>query len=260
MQTVRSKDGTTIAFEKYGSGEPVILVGGALNNRNSPSTGAPLAALLSASFTVYAYDRRGRGSSGDTPPYAVEREIEDLEALVREAGGSANVFGLSSGAILSLEAAARGLSIKKLAVFEPPYNVSAGRPSNSHVSRVNELITSGCRGEAIEFFMTQIVEMPGEVVAHIRSSPNWAYLEQLAHTLVYDLTIVGDGAMPVERIAAIRTPTLMMLGGKSPAWMREAGEAVANALPNAQVRFLEDQNHAAAPGALAPELMRFFNS
>lgn len=160
MQTVRSKDGTTIAFEKYGDGQPVILVGGALNDRNTPSAGTPLAALLSANFTVFAYDRRGRGASGDTSPYAVEREIEDLEALIMEAGGTANVFGLSSGAVLALEAAARGLAIKKLALFEPPFSVVDSRPRKSFAPHVNELITSGRRGDALEFFMTKLVEIP----------------------------------------------------------------------------------------------------
>lgn len=256
MQTVRSKDGTTIAFEKYGDGQPVILVGGALSDRKA---GTPLAALLSANFTVFAYDRRGRGASGDTSPYAVEREIEDLNALIMEAGGTANVFGLSSGAVLAFEAASRGLAIKKLALFEPPFfSVVDSRRRKSFAPHVNELITSGRRGDALEFFMTKVVEIPSEVVAQIRNAPMWPFLEGLAHTLVYDLTIVGDGSLPAERIAT-NAPALLIVGGKSPAWMRQAGEAVVDALPHGQVRVLEGQDHAAGPEALAPVLQKFFD-
>jgi pimeloyl-ACP methyl ester carboxylesterase len=258
MQTVRSKDGTIIAFEKFGNGQPIILVGGALNARNTPPVGTPLAKLLSADFTVFAYDRRGRGASGDTSPYSVEREIEDLEALILEAGGAANVFGLSSGAILALEAAACGLDIKRLALFEPPFNVVDSRPRKSFAPHVNELIDSGRRGDALEFFMTKVVEIPVEVVAQFRNAPMWPYLEGLAHTLVYDLTIVGEGSLPAERIATIHAPALLIVGGNSPAWMRQAGEAVVDALPHGQLRILEGQDHAAGPEALAPVLQEFF--
>ncbi|SEC14330.1 alpha/beta hydrolase [Paenibacillus sp. GP183] len=258
MQTVRSKDGTTIAFDKFGHGQSIILVGGALNNRNTPPVGKPLAELLSANFTVFAYDRRGRGASGDTSPYAVEREIEDLQALILEAGGAANVFGLSSGAILALEAAAYGLNIKKLALFEPPFNVVDSRPRISFAPHVNDLIASGRRGDALEFFMTKVVEIPSEVVAQFRNAPMWPSLEGLAHTLVYDLTIVGYGSLPTERINTILAPALLIVGGTSPSWMRQAGKAVMDALPHGQVRILEGQNHSAGPEALAPVLQEFF--
>lgn len=258
MKTVRSKDSTTIAFEKYGDGQPIILVGGGLNDRNSPAAGAPLAALLSAKFTVFTYDRRGRGASGDASPYAVEREIEDLEALIMEAGGSANVYGHSSGAILALEAAAKGLAIKKLALYEPPYNVDDNRPRTSFAPHVNELLISGRRGDALEFFMTKLVGIPAEVIAQIRNAPMWPYLEGLAHTLVYDLTIVGDGSLPGERIATVHAPALLIVGGKSPTRMRQAGEAVADAISNGQVRILEGQDHDTAPEAVAPLLEEFF--
>lgn len=183
VHTVTSADATTIAFERSGEGTPVIVVGGALNDR---STGAPLAAHLASDFTVYTYDRRGRGDSGDTRPYAVEREVEDLAALITEAGGKAFVYGVSSGAILALEAAASGLPITKLALLEPPYTITEARPnaSENFAARLAELTSAGRRGEAVEYFMTKTVGLPDEAVAGARNSPMWAGLEAMAHTLV----------------------------------------------------------------------------
>jgi pimeloyl-ACP methyl ester carboxylesterase len=176
MNTTRSRDGTTIAFDRSGEGPPIILVGGAFTVRSSD---APLAEQLERHFTVFTYDRRGRGSSEDTAPYAVDREIEDLEALIVEAGGSATVYGKSSGAALALEAAARGLPITGLALFEPPFIVddSRPRPPADLGSQLSELTSAGRRGDAVELFITKAVGLPVEAVAQMRTAPMWPGLE-----------------------------------------------------------------------------------
>lgn len=259
MRKVNSKDGTTIAFDQLGEGPAVILVSGASVSR---SDNAPLATLLAQHFTVINYDRRGRGDSGDTAPYAVEREIEDVEALIKEAGGSAFVYGISSGAVLALEAAASGLNIKKLALYEPPFMVdnSGPRPPADHEAQFRELISSGRRGDAVEFFMTKIVSLPAEFVAQARNEPWWAAAENLAHTLVYDAAIMGDYSLPNKKLASIAVPTLVINGEMSDVRLRHAALAVAEALPNAQRRTLEGQTHDVAPEALAPVLEEFFKA
>src|ERR671937_2228400 len=172
VRQVRSKDGTTIAFDQPGDGPSIILVGGAMSTR---SASVPLAALLAPHFTVFAYDRRGRGASGDTAPYAVEREVDDLDALISAAGGSAFVFGHSSGAVLALEAAARGLAITKLALYEPPFIVDDSRPPlpKDYVAHLTELVSSGRRGEAVAYFMTTRVGLPVDAVAQMCHDPMW---------------------------------------------------------------------------------------
>ena len=259
MGKVLSRDGTTIAFERSGKGPPVILVGGALSDRSAGAAG--LAALLEPHFTVFGYDRRGRGESGDTLPYAVAREIEDLEALVNEAGGSACVYGVSSGAALALEAAARGIGITRLALFEPPFRVgeSAPRPPADLTTRVAELISSGRRGEAVEFFITKAVGLPSEAVAQMRNAPMWSGLEAMAHTLVYDFAIMGDGSVPGERAVSVTIPTLVIGSETSPKWLHDAVKVVADALPNAEPCFLAGQFHSVPPETLAPVLAEFFS-
>ncbi len=261
MQTVPSRDGTTIAFDRSGDGPALILVGGALSDR---SAGAPLTALMAPRYTVFAYDRRGRGGSGDTPPYAVEREVEDIQSLIIAAGGSAFVFGMSSGATLALTAAAHGLAITRLALYEPPFIVDDTRPPvpKDYVARLNELVAAGRRGDAVAYFMTAAVEVPAAQVAEMRQMPMWPAMEAVAHTLAYDGAIVGDSmsGAPVSRArwAAVTAPTLVIDGGASPTWARNAVQALADALPNAQRRTLEGQTHAYAPEALAPVLDEFF--
>jgi pimeloyl-ACP methyl ester carboxylesterase len=259
MQKVQSKDGTVIAFDQSGKGSPIILVGGAFTDRSQPTL-VQLAALLAPHFTVFNYDRRGRGDSSDTAPYAVEREVEDLEALIVEAGGSAFVCGFSSGAALALEAAARGLAITKLALYEPPFIVDDSRPPlpQDFATRLTELGASGRRGDAAELFMTKAAEVPVAVVAQMRNAPFWPGVEAVAHTLIYDTTIMGNNALPTKRIASVGVPTLVIDGGASPAWMRHTAQAVADILPNAQRRTLEGQTHDVAPDALAPVLEEFF--
>ena len=202
MNSVTSKDGTTIEFDRSGDGPTVILVCGGSTDR---SANTHLAALLASHFTVLNYDRRGRGDSGDTPPYAVQREVEDLEALLAEAGGSAFLYGTSSGAALALEAAASGLAITKLALWEPPFILenSRPRPPADTAKTYTELVSAGRRGDAVEYFMAKVVGLPPEFVAQARTQPWWPAQEALAHTLAYDATIMGDYSLPTERAASV---------------------------------------------------------
>jgi pimeloyl-ACP methyl ester carboxylesterase len=253
IESVESADGTTIAFETTGQGPPLILVGGAFCDRSAPASGTPLAALLAHRFTVLCYDRRGRGDSADTPPYAIDREIEDLAALIAAAGGSASVFGNSSGGLLALDAAAHGLSIPKLAVYEPPVILDAGRARSfaELAPRLDEAAAAGRRSEAVELYFTQVMGMPAAAVAPMRRAPMWPGLEAIAHTLGYDLRITARGPARLERLSSVRSATFVMDGGASPPWMREAIETLAMAIPGARRRTLEGQTHAVDPRALA---------
>ena len=259
--TVTLTDGTTIVFDRTGEGPPLILVGGALNNRGS---GAPYAEPLAPSFTVYTYDRRGRGGSGDTQPYAVEREVEDIEALIAEAGGSALLFGHSSGAALVLAAAARTVGVDKIALYEPPYNVDDTRTPipDDYVAHLDELIAQDRRGDAVEYFMVTGVGLPPEVVAQMRGAQFWPSLEAVAHTIAYDGRVMGfdkpDRSLPAERWKAIAAPALVMDGDASPEWARNAVRAVTDALPNAERRTLAGQTHEVDRAVLTPVLVEFF--
>jgi pimeloyl-ACP methyl ester carboxylesterase len=257
-----SEDGTTIAFDRSGEGPPIILVGGALADR---SAAAELAAHLAASLTAIAFDRRGRGDSGDTAPYAVDREVEDIEALILAVGGQAFVLGHSSGAVLALESARRRPEqVTKLALYEPPFIVDHSRPllPADYVTHLDELVSSGRRGDAVEFFMTTAVGVPTDVVAGMREQPFWSSLESTAHTLAYDGTIMSDtmagSPTPLRRWASVAVPTLVMDGGASPDWQRHAVRALVNVLPDARHRTLEGQDHGPASEVLAPALVEFF--
>ena len=260
MQEVMSKDGTKIAFERSGGGPAVILVSGASQDRSGNAT---LAELLEPNFTVFNYDRRGRGDSGDAQPYAVEREVEDIGAIIEEAGGVASVFGSSSGGNLALLAAAYGLPILKLALWEPNFIVDGARPPlpGDYVEQINEMVASDRRGDAVELFMTKAAGMPAEFVAPMRRSPFWPGMEAVAHTLAYDGAIVKDDMKgePVStvRVASVEVPTLVMDGGTTP-WMSHGAQAVAEALPNGRRLTLEGQPHNVDPDALAPALEEFF--
>ncbi len=263
MQKTTSKDGTRIAFDKTGHGPALILVSGALGDR---SAAVPLTPLLSPHFTVIAYDRRGRGDSGDAAPYTIEREVEDIDALIKEAGGSAFVYGHSSGAVLALEAAARRPVITKLALYEPPFILDASRPPvpKDYVTHLNELVSAGQRGAAVEYFMIAAVGVPAEIVAQMRQSPMWAGMEKIAHTLAYDGIIMGNNMaghpLQARQWASVTIPTLVMDGGASEAWARHAVQVLAGTLPNAQRRTLEGQTHGADPTILAPLLVEFFQA
>ncbi len=261
MSTVLSKDGTAIVFDKLGSGEPVILVDGALCSRSFGPL-PKLAPLLAPHFTVFHYDRRGRNESGDTPPYAVERELEDIEALIAQAGGSASVFGISSGAALALAAAARGAKIKKLALYEPPFvAVSSARtvPPDSEV-QLSRLIAAGRRGDAVKFFLVDMVGMPAIFAYIMRVLPVWPKLKAVAHTLPYDAAVLGDFSLPKERAASVAVPTLAIGGEKSPVELRSAVSAVAGTVPRAKLRMLKGQTHNVSVKVLAPVLVEFFST
>jgi pimeloyl-ACP methyl ester carboxylesterase len=262
VEKVRSKDGTEIAYDRMGDGPALVLVGGAWNDRMSA---APLAQLLAAEFSVYTYDRRGRGDSGDSPPYAVEREIEDLETVIEAAGGSAHAFGHSSGAALALEAAAAGASVRKLAMYEPPYIVDDSRPPlpDDYIEHLEELIAQERRREVFEYFMTVAVGMPPEMVQSMLASPMVDAMVGVAHTISYDGRVMLRGSMhgeplPVRWTETVTVPCLVMDGGNSPAWARNAVRALVKALPDVRYRTLEGQDHAAAPEAIAPMLADFF--
>jgi len=256
MDYVSSKDGTKIGFDRLGEGPPVVLVCGGSVDR---SANAPFAQLLAEGFTVFNYDRRGRGPSGDTPPYAVEREIEDLEAVIVAAGGSACVCGFSSGAALVLEAAAAGLPMDKAALWEPPYIMDPSqRPPADTAKTFRELVSEGRRGDAVEFFMVQVVRMPAEFATQAKSQPWWGATEALAHTLAYDATIMGDYSLPVDRATQVKTPTLVLTGGASFPFMHETADELVRVLPDGEARRIEGQTHDVSPDALAPVLKEFF--
>ena len=262
MNQVISKDGTVIAFDKSGEGPALILVGGAFQHRAIDPRTAQLAALLAQHFTVFHYDRRGRGDSSDTQPYAALREIEDLDVLIKEAGGSAFVFGMSSGAVLAIEAAACGLAITKLALYEPPFNSgdeNARQASENYTRHLTALLIEGRRGDAVALAMITW-GAPAEAIAGMRQTPIWSLFESVAPTLAYDNAIMGDGSVPTERLASLTVPTLVIDGGASPAFLQNAAQVVAHALPTAKLRTLEDQTHDVAPEVLAPVLEKFFTA
>ena len=266
MKRVTSKDGTQIVFDQTGKGPAVILVAGAMGVRSHPIM-AGLAQHLEQHFTVFNYDRRGKGDSGDRKSYAVEREIEDIEALIDEAGGSAFLYGLSSGAALALEAASRlPAKVKKLALYEPPYILDDSRPPvpDDMVEQLDALISAGRSGDVVEMFMKS-VGVPDEYIPAMRANSSWSEMEAVAHTLPYDFTILHGTqrgkALPPERAKqwkAATMPTLVIAGGNSEAFFHNTAAMLVNTLPNAQRRTLEGQDHAVSGEALAPMLTTFF--
>ncbi|VVJ15952.1 Putative hydrolase [Amycolatopsis camponoti] len=263
MSTTVSADGTKIAYTRAGSGPALVLVDGAMCYRGSSPNDA-LAKELAARFTVYTYDRRGRGESTDTGPYAVEREVEDLAALVKEAGGEAFLFGISSGAALALEAA-RSLPVTKLALYEPPFVVDDTRrpvPAD-YPARLDAVLAAGKRGQAVKMFMTEGVGLSGAVVAAMRIMPFWAKLKRVAPTLPYDTALVVEHQSGEPLPAAwpeVKVPTLVADGGKSPAWMRNGVSSLAKVLPSAEYKTLPGQTHIVKAAALAPVLADFYLS
>jgi pimeloyl-ACP methyl ester carboxylesterase len=262
VETIRSQDGTTIAFDRLGDGPPVILVGGQLCDR---ALMRPTAEELASHFTVINYDRRGRGDSADTKPYAVEREIEDLGALINEVGGTASVYAHSSGAGLALHAAAADLPMAKLVLHEPPYNPDGDedrqRVSRKEAEHIKTLLAEDRRGDAIEYFWRSI-GMPPEMVDQMRHTPRWAELEAMAHTMAYDSEVMGDcstgGAVPTDLAGRVETKSLVLVGGASPEWMIDVGTRLAESLPNGRHAVLEGQEHVVPPEVLVPVLAEFF--
>jgi pimeloyl-ACP methyl ester carboxylesterase len=262
MNTARSHDGTAIAYETCGDGPPLILVDGALCYREMGPSRA-LAKELSDRFTVISYDRRGRGESTDTAPYSVEREIEDLAALIAAVGGSAYVCGFSSGAVLALDAAAHGLPITALALYEPPFIVDDSRPpaAPDYVERLDALVASDRRGDAVRLFMRH-VGMPAPLVSLMRLMPAWGKLKRVAHTLPYDGEIMGDtqlgGPLPAARWPGSKVKTLVIVGGKSPAFFHNGTRMLAELLHDAEHRVLDGQTHMVKAKALGPLLVDYF--
>jgi pimeloyl-ACP methyl ester carboxylesterase len=256
---VMSKDGTAIAYDRSGQGPALILVDGALCSRTFGPM-PKLAPLLARHFTVYTYDRRGRGESTDRQPYSREREVEDLAALIQGAGGSAFLLGLSSGAALALEAAASGLPVKKVAAYEPPYVAEAGEPGAAeHELHLRKLIAAGKRGGAVKYFLKDMVGVPGAAVVMMQLMPwIWRKLEKVAHTLPYDAALMGEFKVPRARLASIKIPTLAVFGSRSDVRLQKAARAVADAVPGAHHRTLAGQTHNVKPAVLAPTIVEFF--
>ena len=265
MRTVRSQDGTALAFDAVGEGPPLIIVGGAFSYRRWKGF-QQLAELLGGRFTVVNYDRRGRGDSGDASRYAVDREIEDLGALVQQVGGTAHAFGMSSGGVLALRAAAAGVPIDRLAVYQPPFVVdSSGHvPPADLAGRLETLLADGRRGRAVSTFMREGMGAPGLFVTMLRvARPIWSSLQAVAHTLPYDMAVMGDTVtgrpVGLDPWASVETPTLVVDGSKSPASLRRASDELAARLPHGSRRTLHRQSHNVAMKALAPVLEQFLS-
>jgi len=259
MPAVMSADGTTIAYERDGGGPPLVVVDGALTTRRSGSK-PELIAMLAPTLTVYTYDRRGRGDSGDTAPYAVAREIEDIEAVIEEAGGAAALYGHSSGACLALDATlALGGKVTKLAMYEAPYDSDPQvRPAwETYLGEMTKALADGRRGDAVALFMTY-VGTPPEQVDGMRQLPFWPGLEAIAPTLVYDHAgVLGTDQSVPGRAASVTVPALVMHGDAGAPFMAETARALRRAIPGAELRTLAGQAHDVSPAALAPLLAEF---
>ncbi|WP_168120844.1 alpha/beta hydrolase [Paenibacillus sp. HB172176] len=263
MKSVISKDGTSIGYTRIGGGPVLILVDGALCYRASGPNG-PLAELLSAYFTVYTYDRRGRGDSSDAKPYAIEREVEDVAAIIEEAGGSACLYGISSGAALALEAAKRLSSVTKLALYEAPFVVDGSRlpVPRDYAAVFDKLLASDRRSAAVKHFMRKGVGLPAIAMLIMPLMPAWSKLKAVAHTLPYDTLLTerfqqGE-PLPAEYWSSVGIPTLVVCGGKSPAWMQNGMKALAATLPRASLHVLPGETHIVKPQSLAPVLRDFY--
>ena len=258
LRHVTSKDGTALAVDVSGNGPAIVLVSGGSVDRGS---NAGLAAVLASDFTVYNYDRRGRGDSGDSAPYAVEREIEDITAVIGLADGPAHLYGSSSGAGLALEAAAAGAPVDKLVLWEPPYNLDpAGRPPADSVEQLDRMIAEGRRGDAAEFFMVRMVRLPAEFVAFARTQPWWAAQEAIAHTLAYDARVMGDYSVPTATAARVAVPTLILTGGASFDLFKPTAEALVAAMPDARSAVLAGQEHNVDPAVLGTAMAAFLQA
>jgi pimeloyl-ACP methyl ester carboxylesterase len=263
MSTVKSADGTTIAFDAYGAGRPLILIDGATAHRAVNPANAEVGQLLSDEFRTYVYDRRGRGESTDTAPYAIEREIEDIAALIEDAGRPAIVFGWSSGCLLALDAAAAGLPVAGLVLFEPPVVVDDVRPPlpSDYVEQLDAFVAEGHRDKAAELFMTAAAGLPPEAVAGMKQSPYWAPVEEIAHTIAYDGRIMGTtmsgNPLPEDRWSTVKIPVLVLHGDKTWPALSSGAQAVATHLPTATLTPIPGENHSTTPEALAPVLRTF---
>ncbi len=263
MDALSSRDGTTIAYDRQGMGPALILVDGALTVHSSGGK-SELARLLGQQLTVYGYDRRGRGESGDTLPYAIDREIDDIEALIDHAGGPAFLYGHSSGGPLAMRAAIRlGSMVSKIAMYEAPYNndPDAQESWRQYLRQLARALAEDRRGDAVALFM-RFAGTPAEEIDGMRRAPFWPGMESIAPTLAYDhAEILGElWSVPAELAARVSVPALVMSGDAGLAFMPEAARALSQAIPLGQLRILEGQTHAVDPAVLAPVLAEFFTS
>lgn len=268
MQTVTSQDGTKIAYDRDGTGAPVILVNGALGDRaldRKFKQMIVISELLSPQFTVLNYDRRGRGESGESGPFAIEREIDDIAALIEAVGGRASLFGFSSGGALALRAAGAGIGVERVAVYEAPFvvNVDDKRPVADYGQRLEGLIAEDDRSGAVKHFMRNAMGMPAPAVAAMRLMPMWKQMQANAPTLRYDWAALGEHNMQghplrVQEWASVTVPALVIYGGRSPSSLQNGSRALADVLPNAELRVLEGMGHRLKVKVLAPVLAEFF--
>jgi pimeloyl-ACP methyl ester carboxylesterase len=258
MSFVTSRDGTRIGYDRIGSGPAIIVIGGGPVDRTAES---PLATLLAEQFTVYTYDRRGRGDTADTEPYSVDREFDDLQALITEAGGSAMMYGTSGGGMIAVQAAARGLAVTKLALWEVPYILPGTRepvPAD-YRERQHALRADGRFGDMLELFMLKAALMPAEFVAGMKAAPFWDTMAAGASCLAYDADVAADFALPSDALKSITVPTIVIDGGTIP-WITAAAEAIAAAVPDAHRSTLPGQPHNVDAKAIAPALTEFLDT
>jgi pimeloyl-ACP methyl ester carboxylesterase len=256
IETTRSADGTTIAFEREGDGDPLLLFGGPMTTRMSD---ARLVPLLSRHFSVVTVDRRGRGDSTDTKPYRVQREVDDVAAVIDAVGGWANVYGHSSGGALALHAAAAGLPIVKVAAYEPPYTTEADRPDYrdpSMSARVRAAVyTDDPETAAVEY----LGGFDPHSLQQLRDTPDWPEMIDLARTIPYDLSLIGDGSIPIAEYESIAVPTMIIFGSKSWSWVPNAMAELAGIIPGARLHVMQGEDHDVSSEALASVLLEFFD-
>lgn len=258
MDYVISADGTRIAYDRLGSGPAVLLIGCGPVDRRSE---APLASLLAEHFTVYNYDRRGYGDSGDTQPYSTDREFEDIAAMIEAAGRSVMCYGTSGGGVVALQAAARGLSMTRLAIWEPPYIVPGARPTvpANYRDRQWALREQGRGGDMLELFFTEAVGMPAEMVAGMKAAPFWEDMAAGATGLAYDADMIGDFSIPQEQLKTVTASALVVDGATTP-WISAACQVLADVLPHVTRATLDGQPHNVDAAALAPVIAEFFQA
>jgi pimeloyl-ACP methyl ester carboxylesterase len=258
METTKSADGTVIAYDRTGDGPPLIVAVGAFCDRRSfvPPVG------LTGRFTVYTYDRRGRGDSGDTQPYSPDREVDDLAGVVSAAvsgsGSKVYAFGHSSGGALVLRAAAQGVPLTAVASYEAPFVIPGTREvAQDPADRIREMVAAGRRGDAVRYWMTSVVAAPAQVLTMMEGSPAWPALEALTHTLPYDIALTGDQGVPAS-LAAITMPVLVLGGSTSPDWFHRTVQETAAVIPGAKLVMMEGYDHGVPPEVIAPVLTEFF--
>jgi pimeloyl-ACP methyl ester carboxylesterase len=257
MESVRSADGTVIAYDRVGAGPTLIVSVGAFCTRDT-FVAPP---ELRRHFTVVTYDRRGRGDSGDTQPFAPDREYEDLAAVAAAAGPKPPfVFGHSSGAAIALRATAAGVPVAAVAAYEAPFhNEDTPQPAIEPADRIRELVRAGRRGEAVRFWMAEVVHLPDEMIAQLEDAPWAKALEALTPTLPYDLAVAANG-VPTAELAKITVPVLVLGGANSPAWFRRSVAEQAAAIPRARLQMLDGYDHNAPPEVITPILTEFFHT